>query len=77
MSQQFEPTCDNISNQQHLVSLAGTLYDDVPDEVRKRGLWQLIRTGDVTSLLPEYRHGLARDAYVYIEPQPIGLKVPW
>ena len=55
MSQQFELSRDNITKRHHVICLRDRFYADVPEPVRKRGPWQLIKSGEVTALLPEYR----------------------
>ncbi len=75
MSQQFELSGDNITKRHHVICRRDRFYDDVPEAVRKRGPWQLVKSGEVMALLPEYRRTLARDGYVYVEAHPVGLKV--
>jgi hypothetical protein len=45
----------------------GTFYELVPEEVRKRGPWQVMRRGEIEALKPEYRLALARDGYALVK----------
>ena len=58
----------------HVLCRAGAFYT-LPDEVRHRGPWQMLRSGFIVHLRPEYRLSLAQDGYVVIN-QPIGFFAP-
>ena len=45
----------------------GTLYEAVPDDVRKQGPWQGMQRGEVAKLKPEYRLALAEDGYALVK----------
>ena len=51
----------------HVICREERFYQDVPQEVRSLGPWSVISRGEVSELLAEHRHTLARQGYVVIE----------
>ena len=49
-------------------------YLDVPHEVLSLGPWSVISRGEVSELLAEHRHTLARQGYVVIEAHMLGFE---
>jgi len=72
---EYELSRATIEKTRHVICYRDRFYEDVPDRVRYNGPWQLIRTGNVDDLMPEYRLALARVGYVYVEAHPVGFSV--
>lgn len=50
-------------------------FDQLPDDVRRRGPWQVIRRGAVADLRPDYRLPLENGGHVVIETDIALLKI--
>ena len=57
----------NAAVRLHVICCEERFYQDVPQEVRSLGPWSVISRGEMSELLPEHRHTLARQGYVVIE----------
>ena len=58
----------------HVVCREEQFYLDVPQEIRSLGPWSVISRGEMSELLPEHRHTLARQGYVVIETHMLGFE---
>ena len=57
----------NAAVRVHVICREERFYQDVPQEIRSFGPWSVISRGEVSELLAEHRHTLARQGYVVIE----------
>lgn len=73
--QQYELSRATKDKERHVLCYLDKFYSDVPHEVRTRGPWQVLWTGEVVNLQPGYRQALARDGFVYVEAHPVGFRV--
>jgi hypothetical protein len=47
----------------------GRFYEDLPDDVRRRGPWQGMRRGEVAHLRPELWLDLEEQGYVFVRSE--------
>jgi hypothetical protein len=57
----------NAAVRVHVICREEHFYLDVPQEIRSLGPWSVISRGEMSELLAEHRHTLAREGYVVIE----------
>jgi hypothetical protein len=57
----------NAAVRVHVICREEQFYQDVPQEIRSLGPWSVISQGEMSELLAEHRHTLARQGYVVIE----------
>ena len=64
----------NAAVRVHVICREERFYQDVPHEVLSLGPWSVISRGEVSELLAEHRHTLARQGYVVIEAHMLGFE---